>query len=115
MIVQSEQSARRYTSVIFGPFTLNLQNADLYKRGVRLRLQGQPFRVLAMLVANAGSVVTREELHRHVWGDETTVDFDHGLDVAVNKIRQVLEDTASAPVYIETLARRGYRFIGEVA
>lgn len=98
----------------FGSFHLDLANAELHKDGARLRLQGQPFRVLAMLVERAGDVVSREELRQHVWGQETTVDFDHGLDVAINKVREVLEDSATAPRYIETLARRGYRFIGKI-
>ena len=103
------------TEFRFGPFFLDVASGELRKSGVNLRLQGQPLRVLSMLVERAGSVVSREDLRAGVWGEDTVVDFDHGLDVAVNKVREVLGDTASDPRYVETLARRGYRFIGLVA
>jgi DNA-binding winged helix-turn-helix (wHTH) protein/Tol biopolymer transport system component len=98
----------------FGPFVLDTASGELRKSGVTLRLQGQPLRVLSLLVERAGSVVSREELRIGVWGRGTVVDFDHGLDVAINKVREVLGDTASDPRYIETLSRRGYRFVGRL-
>ncbi|MCU1304880.1 MAG: lysine decarboxylase transcriptional regulator, CadC [Candidatus Sulfotelmatobacter sp.] len=98
----------------FGLFELDLAAGELRKNGVRLRLQEQPFRVLALLLEYAGNVVTREELHRQLWPAETFVDFDHGLNTAINKLRETLGDSASSPRYIETLARRGYRFIAPV-
>ena len=104
--------SRTVPRVCFGSFELDLQSGELRRAGVRLRLQAQPFRMLSVLVERAGEVVSREELRRCLWGSDTTVDFDHGLDVAVNKLRDVLEDSADNPQYIETLARRGYRFVG---
>ena len=95
----------------FGAFEADLKTAELRKFGVRIKLQGQPFRVLAALLDRPGEIVTREELRSRVWGDETTVDFDHGLGTAINKIREALNDSADSPRYIETLARRGFRFI----
>ena len=79
-----------------------------------MRLQDQPFAVLAFLLERAGAVVTREELRAHLWPADTFVDFDHSLNTAVNKLREVLGDSASSPRFIETVARRGYRFIAEV-
>ena len=107
-------SAPRTSEFRFGPFVLDTASGELRKSGVSLRLQGQPLRVLSILVERAGDLVSREELRLGVWGDGTVVDFDHGLDVAINKVREVLGDTASAPRYVETLARRGYRFIGRL-
>src|SRR3954469_16616462 len=101
--------------VRFGPFEADLQTGELWKSGSRVRLQEQPFQVLAMLLARKGELVTREELRLKLWPADTFVDFDHGLNTAINKLRDALGDSASDPRYIETLARRGYRFIGEVA
>jgi cholera toxin transcriptional activator len=98
----------------FGVFELDLGAAELRKNGAKLRLQEQPFRVLALLLERAGDVVTREELRQKLWPADTFVDFDHSLNTAVNKLRETLGDSASAPRYIETLARRGYRFIAPV-
>jgi cholera toxin transcriptional activator len=98
----------------FGVFELDLTAGELRKSGVKLRLQGQPFQVLALLLERAGEVVTREELQQKLWPSDTFVDFDHSLNTAVNKVREALGDSASSPRYIETLARRGYRFIAEV-
>ncbi len=95
----------------FGVFELDLAAGELRKNGARLRLQEQPFQVLALLLERAGDVVTREELRQKLWPADTFVDFDHSLNTAVNKLREVLGDSASSPRYIETLARRGYRFI----
>jgi TolB-like protein/DNA-binding winged helix-turn-helix (wHTH) protein/Tfp pilus assembly protein PilF len=95
----------------FGAFEINLQSGELRKSGMRLRLSGQPLQVLAVLVERAGEVVTREELHSKLWPADTFVDFDHGLNNAVARIREVLDDSSDTPRYIETIPRRGYRFI----
>lgn len=98
----------------FGVFEVDLTAGELRKRGVKLRLQGQPFQVLALLLDRAGEVVTREELQQKLWPSDTFVDFDHSLNTAINKVREALGDSASSPRYVETLARRGYRFIAPV-
>ncbi len=98
----------------FGSYELDVTELELRKNGVRLKLQEQPFRVLAALVERPGEVVTREELHNRLWGDDTFVDFDQSLNKAVNRLREVLRDEASQPRYIETVPRRGYRFIAHV-
>jgi cholera toxin transcriptional activator len=98
----------------FGVFELDLAAGELRKSGMKLRLQEQPLQILALLLERAGSVVTREELRQKVWPADTFVDFDHGLNTAVNKLREALGDSASSPRYVETLARRGYRFIAPV-
>ena len=98
----------------FGLFELDLSAGELRKSGVKLRLQGQPFQVLALLLERAGEVVTREELQQKLWPSDTFVDFDHSLNTAINKVREALGDSASNPRYVETLARRGYRFIAPV-
>jgi DNA-binding winged helix-turn-helix (wHTH) protein len=98
----------------FGTFELDLAAGELRKSGAKLRLQEQPFQVLALLLDRAGEVVTREELREKLWPADTFVDFDHSLNTAVNKLREALGDSASSPRYIETLARRGYRFIAPV-
>ena len=95
----------------FGIFELDLAAGELRRNGAKLRMQEQPFQVLALLLERAGDVVTREELRQKLWPADTFVDFDHGLNTAVNKLRETLGDSASNPRYIETLARRGYRFI----
>jgi DNA-binding winged helix-turn-helix (wHTH) protein/Tol biopolymer transport system component len=99
----------------FGQFELSEREGELRKNGVRIKLQDQPFQVLAELLANAGRIVTREELQRKLWPAETFVDFDVGLNTAIRKLRQALNDDADNPRYIETLARRGYRFVGQAA
>ena len=98
----------------FGVFELDLAARELRKNGAKLRLQEQPFQVLALLLERPGDVVTREELRQKLWTADTFVDFDHSLNTAVNKLREVLGDAASSPRFIETLARRGYRFIAPV-
>lgn len=98
----------------FGVFELDLSAGELRKSGVKLHLQGQPFQVLALLLERAGEVVTREELQQKLWPSDTFVDFDHSLNTAINKVREALGDSASNPRFVETLARRGYRFIAPV-
>ncbi len=98
----------------FGLFEADLRSGELRKNGMKLRLQGQPFDVLATLLDRAGDVVTREELRQQLWPADTFVDFDHSLNTAINKVRDVLGDSAVNPRFVETLARRGYRFIAPV-
>ncbi len=95
----------------YGPFEVDLKAGEVYKDGVRNRLQQQPFQVLAMLLEHAGDVVTREELRHRIWPDDTFVDFDQGLNKAIKKIRDALGDSPHSPCFIETLPKRGYRFI----
>ena len=91
-----------------------MRAAELRKRGAKLRIQDQPFRILVLLLQNAGQVVTREQLRAALWSDDTFVDFEHSLNAAVAKLRQTLGDTAENPRFVETVARRGYRFIAPV-
>ena len=97
----------------FGIFEVDLQSGELRKAGLKLKLTGQPFQVLAVLMEHPGEVVTREELQKRLWPD-TFVDIDHNLNTAINKIREVLGDSAESPRFFETLPRRGYRFIAPV-
>jgi DNA-binding winged helix-turn-helix (wHTH) protein/Tol biopolymer transport system component len=101
--------------VRFGPFDADLQTQELRKQGVRLRLPGQSFQVLRMLLERPGALVTREEFQRSLWPSDTFVDFEHGLSAAVNRLREALGDSADDPRFIETLPRRGYRLIVPVA
>src|SRR2546428_8053141 len=97
----------------FATFEVDLQAQEVRKGGLRLKLSGQPFQVLAILLEQPGEVVTREELQKRLWPD-TFVDVDHNLNTAINKIREVLSDSAENPRYVETLPRKGYRFIEAV-
>ena len=99
----------------FGPFELDPHCGQLRKGGVGLKLQGQPVQILEIMLEKPGQLVTREELRRRLWPSDTFVDFDHSLNTAIKKLRQGLGDEADTPHYIETLPKRGYRFIGEVA
>ena len=94
-----------------GPFKLDLKAGELYKDGRRLRLQEQPFRILEMLVEHSGEVVTREELQKKLWPNDTIVEFDHSINAAIKRLRDALGDTAEEPKYVETVARRGYRLV----
>src|ERR1700749_4473679 len=96
----------------FGNFEVDLRSGELRKAGVKLKFGGQPFQVLAILLERPGEVVTREELQKRLWPD-TFVDVERNLNTAINKIREVLGDSAESPRFVETLPRRGYRFIGE--
>jgi cholera toxin transcriptional activator len=98
----------------FAVFEVDLAAGELRKNGTRIRLQEQPFQILVYLLDRAGEVVTREELRQKLWPADTFVDFDHSLNTAVNKLREALGDSASSPRYVETLARRGYRFLAPV-
>lgn len=98
----------------FGVFEANPQTGELRKQGRRVALQGQPFGILMMLLEQPGQLISRAQIRERLWPEGTFVDFDHSLNTAVNKIRDVLGDSASSPRFIETLARRGYRFIAPV-
>src|SRR5580692_6950495 len=108
-------SVLRSPSLCFGPFALDTTTGELRKAGVLIKLQPQPFRVLLLLAEHAGAVVTREEIQRCLWSESSFVDFEHGINFSINQIRGALADNAEKPRYIETLPRRGYRFIGTVA
>ena len=98
----------------FGVFELNLTTEELRKYDIPIKLAPQPLTILALLASRAGQVVTREEIQKQVWGDGTYVDFEHGLNQCVKQIRTALNDNADRPVYIETMPRRGYRFLAPV-
>jgi TolB-like protein/DNA-binding winged helix-turn-helix (wHTH) protein/Tfp pilus assembly protein PilF len=102
------------SSLQFGPFELDLQSAELRKSGTLIKLHGQPLKVLALLAGNPGQLLTREEISREIWGEGTFVDSDQGLNFCIKQIRTFLNDNARTPKYIETLPRRGYRFIAPV-
>src|ERR1700675_95522 len=100
--------------VRFGAFELDAESGELLKHGVKVRLQEQPFQVLRILLEHRGKVVAREELQRSIWPADTFVDFDRGLYNAIKKLREALGDDSEKPRFIETLSRRGYRFIGHI-
>jgi Tol biopolymer transport system component/DNA-binding winged helix-turn-helix (wHTH) protein len=110
--VSSPNSAN--STVHFGDFAADLGEGALYRRGERVRLQGQPFAVLALLLERPGRLVSREDLQRRLWPNDTFVDFEHGLNAAVNRLREALGDSSETPRFIETIPRRGYRFISQV-
>src|SRR5258707_7166 len=101
-------------SVRFGVFEVDLRSGELRKKGIRIRLQGQPYVLLITLLKQPGKLVTRKELRSALWPEDTFVDFDHSLGTAVNKLREVLGDSAANPRFVETSPRRGYRFIAPV-
>src|ERR1700732_2194409 len=103
------------SSVHFGEFKLDLRTRELRSNGNRSYLQEQPFQVLAVLLARPGQLITRDELMKQLWPSDTFVDFDRSLNKAVNRLREALDDSAEQPRFIETVPRRGYRFIGPVA
>ena len=105
-------SARR--AIRFGVFELDLHAAELRKAGARLNLPAQSFQVLALLLERPGELVTREELRQRLWPDGTFVDFEHGLNAVINRLRDTLGDSADRPRFVETVPRRGYRFIAPV-
>src|ERR1700732_2172784 len=107
-------SSQRPQRIAFDNFEVDLRSGEVRKNGVRIRLQAQPFQLLVLLLKNAGDVVSREEICRELWPGDTFVDFEHSLAAAVNKIREALRDSADNPRYIETLPKRGYRFIGKI-
>jgi TolB-like protein/DNA-binding winged helix-turn-helix (wHTH) protein/thioredoxin-like negative regulator of GroEL len=110
-----EQSADPPQIICFGSFEVDIVSGELRRQGLKIRLQAQPFRLLVLLLERAGHVVTREDVREKLWPADTYVDFDHSLNTAVRKLREALGDAADAPRYVETIARRGYRFIAPVA
>ena len=98
----------------FGPFEAKIDAQELSKNGTRVKLRGQPFSILELLLSHAGEVVTREEIRQKLWPADTFVDFDHGLNTSIKKLRQAIGDSATEPRYIETVPRLGYRFIAAV-
>jgi TolB-like protein/DNA-binding winged helix-turn-helix (wHTH) protein/Flp pilus assembly protein TadD len=108
------QASEPLGRVTFGPFELDLRAAELRKHGVRIKLQAQPFQVLEMLLERPCEVISRDELKRRLWPADSFGDFDHGLNKSINKIREALGDSALSPRYVETVSRRGYRFIADV-
>jgi DNA-binding winged helix-turn-helix (wHTH) protein len=109
-----EPTEAAVTDFRFGRFELDSRTRELRKDGVRLRLQEQPFAVLAMMLAHPGELLTRDELRDELWPEGTFVDFEHGLNAAIKRLRSVLGDDAERPRFVETLHRRGYRFIARV-
>src|SRR5215470_17856045 len=102
------------TKIRFGVYELDRDAMELRKHGTPIRMQEQPFRVLAALVERPGEIVTREELRERIWGKDTFVDFEQSLNKAVNRVREALHDDAARPQYVETIPRRGYRFVAPV-
>ncbi len=98
----------------FCPYEVDLRSGELRKNGIKVRLTGQPFQILTILLERPGELVTREELQKRLWAADTFVDFDRGLNAAINRVREALGDSAENPHFVETLPRRGYRFIGQV-
>lgn len=112
---RTKMSAAQQPRIVrFGSFEADIYTRELRKHGMKLKVQEQPFQVLAMLLAHPGELVTREEIRSKLWPEDTFIDFDHGLNAAVRRLRDALNDNAEAPRYVETLPRRGYRFIAPV-
>src|ERR1700756_5742869 len=102
------------SAIRFSRFELDLKAGELRRNGSKIRLQEQPFQILVCLLEHPGEVVTREELQRKLWPANTFVDFDHSLNAAIRRLRDALGESAETPIFVETLARRGYRFIAPV-
>src|ERR1041385_3073706 len=111
MAAVGENGAR---TVHFGTFEVDLHAGELRRNGSKVKLQEQPFQVLTVLLERPGSVVTREELQKRLWAVDTFVDFDHSLNAAIRRLRDALGDSAENPRFVETVARRGYRFMAPV-
>lgn len=112
---ESPTDSRATRTVRFGVFEVDIHARELHRDGLRIRIQEQPFQILATLLSRPGEIVTREELRRQLWPTNTFVDFDIGLNSAVKKLRHALKDHSDNPCFIETVPRRGYRFIGNIA
>lgn len=110
-VTVEREVAKRYR---FGAFEADAATGELRRQGVRVRIHSQPFQVLLMLVERRGEVVTREEISKELWPDGTFVDYEHGVNSAVNRVREALGDKANSPRFVETLARKGYRFVAPV-
>jgi cholera toxin transcriptional activator len=109
--MRDAEPSRRYR---FGAFEADASTGELRRQGIRIKLNAQPFQVLVMLLERPGQLLTREEISRQLWPDGTFVDSEHGVNSAINRIREALRDAASNPRFVETLARRGYRFVAPV-
>ena len=109
--MRDAEAARRYR---FGAFEADASTGELRRQGIRIKLNAQPFQVLVMLLEHPGQLLTRDEISRELWPNGTFVDSEHGVNSAINRIREALRDTASNPRFVETLARRGYRFVAPV-
>jgi len=107
-------SSESRSVVCFGPFEVNLRTQEIRRHGAVVRLSGQPFQILEMLLEHPGELVTRDELQQRLWPGTSLVDCTHGLNAAINKLREALGDSAITPQYVETLPRRGYRFVAQV-
>jgi Tol biopolymer transport system component/DNA-binding winged helix-turn-helix (wHTH) protein len=114
MPAQADHQEKTASRFRFGLFEADVDSGELRKSGIRIRLQAQPFRLLLCLLEKPGEVVTRDDIQQRLWGNDTIVDFDHSLGTAINKLREALGDSAENPRFIETLARRGYRFLAPV-
>src|SRR5215469_9398840 len=101
-------------TALFGPYLLDLRSGELRKFGTKIKMGEQSFRILCLLLDAQGEIVTREELRTKLWASDTFVDFDHGLNSAIQRLRDCLSDSAEKPRWIETIPRRGYRFVGQV-
>jgi len=112
--IRGDGEAVPFSTVRFGRFKLDLRAAELRKGATRMRLQNQPYQILRMLLGHPGEVVLREEIRERLWPNDTVVEFDHCINRAVRRLRNALSESADKPRYIETLPRRGYRFIGKV-
>jgi DNA-binding winged helix-turn-helix (wHTH) protein len=112
---ECDESLRHTPVVRFGTFEVSLASNEIRKAGVKIRVQQQPMKLLEMLLERPGEVVTREELRNRIWADENFGDFAHAVNIAIAKLRNALGDSAASPRYIETLPKRGYRFIAEVS
>jgi DNA-binding winged helix-turn-helix (wHTH) protein len=108
------ETAQSISIVRFGAFEVDLRRAELRKSGLKVKLTGQPFEVLAILLERPGEVVSRQELCRRLWTDDTFVDFEHGLNAVVKRLREALDESPGNPRFIETVPRQGYRFIGPI-
>src|SRR5690242_17823933 len=98
----------------FGPFELNVRAGELRKHGIRIKLREQPLQILLLLLEQPGEVVLREEIRLRLWPNDTIVEFDHGINAAIQRLRDALAESAGQPRYVETVARRGYRFLGRI-
>src|SRR5437660_6867053 len=107
-------SGAETAAIRFGIFEVDRRSGELRRNGVRVKLQEQPFQILLTLLEHPGEVVTREELRSRLWAEDTYVDFDHSLNAAVRRLRDALGDSAENPRFVETVARRGYRFLAPV-
>src|SRR6478609_6986460 len=106
--------AQRTRQYRFGLFEADTATGELRRQGIRIKINAQPFQVLCLLLERPGELLTREEISRELWPDGTFVDYEHGVNSAVNRIREALGDKAANPRFVETLARRGYRFVAPV-